>query len=50
MTLSLSLASFFRPNSLFTSYSLQYHVYIRSRKNYDEQKVVVVVRASLPLL
>jgi len=28
---------FFQPNSLFTFYSLQYHVHIRHRKDYDEQ-------------
>jgi len=27
MTFSLSLAAFFRPNSLFAFYSLQYHVH-----------------------
>ena len=44
MTLSLSLATFFRPNSLFAFVSLQQHVYIRHRKYCDEQKAVVVVK------
>jgi len=32
-----------RPNSLFTLNSLQHHVHIRHRRDYDEQKAVVVV-------
>jgi len=43
MTLSLFLAAFFRPNSLFAFYSLQHHVHIRHRRDYDEQKAVVVI-------
>jgi len=42
MTLSLSLATFCRPNSLFAFYSLQHHVHIRHSRDYDEQKAVVV--------
>jgi len=34
--------------TLFTFYSLQHHVHIRHRRDYDEQKAVVVVWASLP--
>jgi len=41
--LSLSLATFFQPNSLFTFYYLQHHMLIRHRRDYDEQKAVVVV-------
>jgi len=44
MTLSLFLAAFFRPNSFFTFYCLQHHVHIRHRRDYDEQKAVVVVK------
>jgi len=44
MTLSLSLFTFCRPNSLFPFYSLQHHVLIRHRRNYGEQKAVVVVK------
>ena len=43
MTLSLSLATFCQPHSLFTFYSLQHHMPICHRRDYDEQKVVVVV-------
>ena len=42
-SLSLSLATFFRKNSLFTFYSLQHHVQIRHRRDYDEQNAVAVV-------
>jgi len=42
MTLSLSLATFFRPNSSFVFYSLQHHVQIRRRRNYEQEAVVVV--------
>jgi len=44
ITLSLSLATFCRPNSLFAFYSLQHHAHIHHRRDYDEQKVVVVVK------
>ena len=43
MTLSLSLVTFCRPNSLFTFHSLQHHVHIHHRRDYDEQKAVAVV-------
>jgi len=49
MTLSLSLAAFCRLNSSFAFDFLQHHVHIRHRRNYDEQKAVVVVEASLIL-
>jgi len=42
MTLSLSLATFCRPNSLAFHF-LQHHVHIRHRRDYDKQKAVVVV-------
>ena len=48
MTLSLSLATFCRPNSSFAFDFLQHHVHIRYRRNYDSQKAVVV-EASLIL-
>jgi len=34
---------YFRPNSLFTFYSLQHHVHTRRRMHYVEQQAVVVV-------
>jgi len=37
MTLSHSLATFCRPNSLLAFYSLQHHAYTRHRRDYDEQ-------------
>jgi len=40
---SLSLATFFRTNYLFTFYSLQHHEHICPKRDYDEQKAVVVV-------
>jgi len=43
MTLSLSWATFFWPNPLFTFYSIQHHVHIRHRRDHDEKKAVVVV-------
>jgi len=43
MTLSLPLATFCGPNSLFAFYSLQHHVHIRPRRDSDEEKAVVVV-------
>jgi len=43
MTLSLSLATFCRPNSSFAFKFLQHHVQIRHRRDYDEQKAVVVM-------
>jgi len=43
MTLSLSLATFCRPNSFFAFDILQHHVHIRHRKGYDKQKALVVV-------
>jgi len=46
--LSLSLAAYFQQNFFFTSYSLQHHVHIHHRREYDEQKAVVVVQTSLP--
>jgi len=36
MRLSLSLATFCQPNSLFALYSFQPHVHIHHRKDYDE--------------
>jgi len=48
MTLSLSLATFFRPNSSFAFDSLQHHVHIRHRRDYDEEQAGVVVKASSP--
>jgi len=50
MTHSLPLATFFRKNALFSFYSLQHHVHIHHRGDYDKQKAVVVVQASLPAL
>ena len=47
MTFSLPLATFCRPNSSFAFDFLQHHVYIRHRRDYDKQKAVVVVYASL---
>jgi len=47
--LSLSLATFCRPNSSFAFDFLQHHVHIRHRRYYDKQKAVVVVEASLML-
>jgi len=41
MTLSLSLAKFCQPNSSFAFDFLPHHVYIRHRRDYDKQKVVV---------
>jgi len=41
MTLSLSLATFCRPNSFALDF-LQHHVHIRHSRDYDEQKAVVV--------
>ena len=43
MTLSLSLATFCRPNSFLAFDFLQHHVHIRHRRDYDKQKAVVVV-------
>jgi len=34
----------FFDQTLFTFYSLQHHVYIRHRRDYDGQKAVVVVK------
>jgi len=45
--LSLSLAKVCRPNSSFAFDFLQHHVHIRHTRDYDKQKVVVVVQASL---
>ena len=42
MTFSLSLTTFCRPNSLFALHSLQHYVHIPNRRDYDEQKAVVV--------
>ena len=47
MTLNLSLGTFCRPNSSFAFDFLQHHVHIRHRRDYDKQKAVVVVQASL---
>jgi len=47
MTLSLSLATFCRPHPSFAFDFLQHHVHIRHRRDYDKQKAVVVVQASL---
>jgi len=41
MTLSLSLATFCRPNSFAFDF-LQHHVHIRHRRDYDKQKAVVL--------
>jgi len=49
MTLSLFLATFCRPNSSFAFDFLEHHVHIRHRRNYDKQKAVVIVEASLIL-
>ena len=49
MTLNHSLATFCRANSSFAFDFLQYHVHIRHKRNYDKQKVVVVVEAPLIL-
>jgi len=49
MTLSLSLATFCRPNSSFVFDFLQHHVQIRHKRNYNNQKAVVVEEASLTL-
>jgi len=46
MTLSLSLATFCRPNSLSAFYSLQHNVHTPSQMHYDEQMAVVVVYAT----
>ena len=43
MTLSLSLVTFCRLNSSFAFDFLQHHVHIRHRRDYDQQKAVVVV-------
>ena len=43
MRLSLSFSTFCRPNSLFAFSSLQHHVHIRHRTDYDEQKAVAVM-------
>jgi len=43
MTLSLSLATFCRPNSSFAFDFVQHDVHIRHRRDYDKQKAVVVV-------
>jgi len=43
MTLSFSLATFCLPNSLFAFSSLQLHLNIVHRRDYDEQKAVVLV-------
>ena len=48
MTPSLSLATFCRPNSRSAFSSLQNHVHIRHRRDYDGQKSAVVVWTSLP--
>jgi len=47
MTLSLSSATFCRPNSSFAFDFLQHHVHAHHRRDYDELKAVVVVWASL---
>jgi len=49
MTLSLSLATFCRPNSSFVFDFLQHYVHIGHTRNYDKQKAVVVVETSLIL-
>jgi len=46
MTLSLSMATFCRPNFSFAFDFLQQHVHILHSRNYDKQKAVVVVEAS----
>jgi len=38
-----TLATFSRQNSYFAFDSFQHHVHIRRRRDYDEQKAVVVV-------
>jgi len=43
MTLHLTFATFCQENSLFTIYSLQHHVHIRHKKDYDEQNARIVV-------
>jgi len=43
MTLSLSLATFCRPDSYFAFDLLQHHVHIRHSRDYDKQKAVVMV-------
>jgi len=47
MTLSLSLATFLPTKFFFRLDFLQHHVYIRHRRDYDKQKTVVVIQASL---
>jgi len=47
MTLSVSLATFCRPNYSFAFDFFQHHVHIRHRWDYDQQKAVLVVQASL---
>jgi len=44
MTLSFSLSTFCRPNYIFAFYSLQHHVHICHRRDYEKQKAVVVVK------
>jgi len=46
MTISLSLATFYRPSSLFAFYSFLHHVHIRHRRNYNEQMALVMVQAA----
>jgi len=45
MTFSLSLATFCRPNSLFTFHSTVFSITctVLRRRDYDEQKAVAVV-------
>ena len=42
MTLSLSLATFCRPNSPFAIDFLQHHVHIHHKRDYDKQQAVVM--------
>ena len=50
MTLSLSLATFCRPNSSFAFDFLQHHVHIRHRRDYDKQNAVAVSVATFDVL
>jgi len=44
MKLSVSLATFCRPNSSFAFDFFQHHVHIRHRRDYDQHKPVAVVK------
>jgi len=48
MTLNLPLATFFFDQTFFSFCSLQHHVHIRHRRDYDGQKAAVVVKTRGP--